>query len=719
MGLSAKTVRAQLKFFRPLLESLSLETTRKGQAKIGELMEAMRRDEVMVKYHPFEHGQGAWILPRDERRQGVILYIHGGGYTCGDLEYAKGFGTTLAAETGTKVFCVDYRLAPEHPFPAAIDDCLEAYQYLLSQGYPGSLITLCGESAGGGLCYALTLKLKELGLPLPCCLIPISPWTDLTASGESYQTNADIDPTMTRELLAFYADCYTSDIRNPLVSPLLADLHGMPPSLIFVGGDEIMLDDSRLIHEKLLESGCKSQLVVTAERWHGYLLYNLEENQTDFDTINHFLNHHMARQHKLRWMRLDNAAKIYPAALDRNWSNVFRLSATLKDPIDMDVLKDALDVTVRRFPSICVRLRKGAFWYYLQQIPHAPEIRQEMSYPLTRMSMAEIRKCCLRVIVHKNRIATEFFHALTDGNGGMVFLKTLVAEYIHQKYGVLVRSGDGILDRLEEPSPAEMEDSFLKYAGDVAASRRSPLAYRLPGTWEPDGFRHLVCFTMDVKDVLAQAHNYGVSLTGFLCALILEAILDMEAETIPNRRHRRPAKVLIPVNLRKLFPSQSLRNFVLFTTPSIDPRMGDYTFQEICKQVHHQMALEVNPQFMSTMIAANVNCERSPVLKAMPLFIKNFAMKMAYNAVGETQSCLSLSNLGSVRLPKELEPYVERLDFVLSPQATTPNNCGVLSYGDKLYVNFIRTIREPNLETHFYEALRRRGLNAKVESNRP
>ena len=104
MGLSAKTVRAQLKFFRPLLESLSLETTRKGQAKIGELMEAMRRDEVMVKYHPFSQSEGAWILPRDERRQGVILYIHGGGYTCGDLEYAKGFGTTLAAETGTKVF---------------------------------------------------------------------------------------------------------------------------------------------------------------------------------------------------------------------------------------------------------------------------------------------------------------------------------------------------------------------------------------------------------------------------------------------------------------------------------------------------------------------------------------------------------------------------------------------------------------------------------------
>lgn len=719
MGLSAKTVRAQLKFFKPLLDGLSLETTRKGQAKIGELMEAMRRNEVMIKHHPFDNFEAAWVLPRDERRQGVILYIHGGGYTCGDLEYAKGFASTLAAETGTKVFCAAYRLAPEHPFPAALDDCLEAYRYLLSQSYPGSLITLCGESAGGGLCYSLCLRLKSLELPLPCGLITISPWTDLTASGVSYQDNASRDPSMTKELLEFYAGCYTDDLRNPLVSPLLADLHGMPPSLTFVGGDEIMLDDARLIHGKLLGSGCKSQLVITPDRWHGYLLYNLEENQKDFSTINHFLNQNMARQHKLRWMRLDNAAKIYPAALDRNWSNVFRLSATLKEPIDLPVMQDALDVTVRRFPSICVRLRKGAFWFYLQQVPHAPAIRQEMSYPLTRMPMSEIQKCGFRVIVYKNRVATEFFHALTDGNGGMVFLKTLLAEYIHQKYGVLIRSGEGVLDRLEEPPAAEMEDSFLKYAGNVAASRKGDKAFLIPGSWEPDGFRHLVCFEMDAKAVLAKAHEYGVSLTGYLCAMIMEALVEIQNETIPNRRRQKAISVLLPVNLRKLFPSQSLRNFVLFTTPSINPKMGDYSFREICQQVHHQMALHVNPQYMSTMIAANVNCERSPILKVMPLFIKNIAMKAVYNAVGESQSCLSLSNLGAVRLPKELEPFVERLDFILSPQATTPNNCAVLSYGGKLYVNFIRTTRESTLETHFYDVLRRQGLNARVESNQP
>ena len=366
MGLSAKTVRAQLKLFKPLIDGLSLERTRQGQEKLGELMGSFRHREVMVKEHPFDRFNAAWILPRDQRRQGIILYLHGGGYTCGDLEFAKGFGSTLAVETGTRVFCPAYRLAPEHPVPAALEDSLEAYEYLLRQGYVHHQITLCGESAGGGLCYALCLKLRELEQPLPGAVLTVSPWTDLTASGDSYRENARRDPSMSAQLLRFYAGCYTQATENPFVSPLFGDLQGLPPSLIFVGGDEIMLDDARLLHEKLLRHGCKSQLVVTPERWHGYLLYDLEENRGDWDTINHFLDRYLCRAHKLRWMRLDNAAKIYPAALSRSWSNVFRLSATLKEPVDEAVLRDALDVTVRRFPSICVRLRKGAFWYYLQ-----------------------------------------------------------------------------------------------------------------------------------------------------------------------------------------------------------------------------------------------------------------------------------------------------------------------------------------------------------------
>ena len=135
----------------------------------------------------------------------------------------------------------------------------------------------------------------------------------------------------------------------------------------------------------------------------------------------------------LHWMPLDNAAKIYPAARSRKWSNVFRVSASLKEPIDRAVMQSSLDVTVRRFPGLATRLRRGLFWYYLQQLASAPKIREEHSYPLARMSAAETRRSALRVIVYENRVAVEFFHSLTDGNGAMVFLKTLLAEYLLQR----------------------------------------------------------------------------------------------------------------------------------------------------------------------------------------------------------------------------------------------------------------------------------------------
>ena len=135
MGFSAKLVRSQLNFFKPLVANCSLETIRKGQDKLGELMEAIHKKDVIVRDEAFANFEGAWIMPRDERRQGIILYLHGGGYTCGDLDYAKGFGATLADELGVRVFCAAYRLAPEHPYPAALEDAMEAYSYLISRGY--------------------------------------------------------------------------------------------------------------------------------------------------------------------------------------------------------------------------------------------------------------------------------------------------------------------------------------------------------------------------------------------------------------------------------------------------------------------------------------------------------------------------------------------------------------------------------------------------------
>ena len=198
---------------------------------------------------------------------------------------------------------------------------------------------------------------------------------------------------------------------------------------------------------------------------------------------------------------------------------------------------------------------------------------------------------------------------------------------------------------------------------------------------------------------------------------MMETILEIQAERVHSRRRRKPVKVLIPVNLRKLFSSKTLRNFALYITPEVDPTLGEYTFDEICAIVHHRMGLDYTAKLMGTRIATNVSSERALALKVMPLFIKNIAMKAVFDAVGERKSCLCLSNLGNVTLPGDMPKYVERMDFIIGVQARAPHNCGIITYNGTMYINMIRNIKEPELELRFFRALKRQGLNAAVESN--
>lgn len=732
-------LRSQLLLLKPFISGCSLQSARKWQDKIGELMTSVHKDYVDSEEIKVGEINCAMQIPRDEVSSGVILYLHGGGYVTGNLSYAKGFASVLASKCGIRVFTVEYRLAPEHTAPTALDDCLEAYGYLLSNGYDPSQIIICGESAGGGLCYSLCHKLRDKGRTQPAGIIAISPWVDLTLSASSFITNEKNDPSMTKERLKYFADLYTygavregkklhpktepdealdfSAKSDTKISPLLNEQDKMPPSLIFVGGDEILLDDSISMHGKLLEAGCESHLVVKPDMWHGYVLYCLKEHEDDFDKIAKFIKNKIPMQKKLRWMGLDNAAKIFPAARRRNWSNVFRLSATMSETIDRELMQTALDVTVRRFPSIAVRIKAGAFWYYLEQIPKTPEILDEKPYPLARMPFDDIRKCAFRVLIYDKRVAVEFFHALTDGNGGLVFLKTLVSEYIYQRYGVKVPVGDGILDRLEEPTDDELEDSFLKYAGDYPASRADTDAFRIMGKREEDGFKTNTTFILDAANVSRDAKSRGITVTAYLASAFIVATARIQEQRVRNKSKYKPIKVLIPVNLRKIFPSKTLRNFVMYASPGIDPRLGHYEFDEICDIVKNQMKLQITDKNMAAIIATNVNDEKNPLLKIVPLFLKNIVMKLIFNAVGEKKSCYSFSNLGVVDPPEEFKRYVDRLDFVIGNQASAPYNVAALAYKGKIYLNIIRNISDPILEAEFHNVFRELGIEHVVESN--
>ena len=195
------------------------------------------------------------------------------------------------------------------------------------------------------------------------------------------------------------------------------------------------------------------------------------------------------------------------------------------------------------------------------------------------------------------------------------------------------------------------------------------------------------------------------------------ALQNLQKEMVPEISHRKSIKVQLPVNLRNLYKSRTLRNFALYTTPEIMPKLGEYSFEEICKVIRAHMEADITPKQMSMKIATNVNSERLMAVRIMPLFLKNLIMKAVFKTVGERKSCLSLSNLGAVKLPEEMKPFVKRFDFILGVQATAPYNCGVISYGDTIYINFIRNIRESQLEYHFFQVLQDMGLPVLVQSN--
>ncbi len=415
------------------------------------------------------------------------------------------------------------------------------------------------------------------------------------------------------------------------------------------------------------------------------------------------------------WLRLDNAAKIYPASRTSEWSNVFRLSANLTEDVDREILKNALNKTIHRFPSIAVRLRRGLFWYYLEEVDKAPEIKEEYSHPLTHMSKKETRKCAFRVIVYKKRIALEMFHSLTDGNGALIFLKTLLAEYAEEKYNEKIPFTDGVFSREENPKSYELEDSFLKYSGKLKQKRQENTAWHINGTETLGGDLTLTSFCLKSEDVIKKAHEYNSSVTTFLGAVMMTALKNLQQKEDP--KSKKPIKVLFPVNLRNIFKSKTLRNFVLYSTPEIFPYLSDYTFEEILDVIKHRFGIDNTRQQMSMKIATNVDSEKILIVRLMPLFIKNIVMKAVFKSVGEKKSCLSLSNLGNVKMPKELSKYITRLDFVLGTQASAPYNCGVISFKDNLIINIIRDIKEAKLEYHFHEALKEQGLVAEVMSN--
>jgi len=417
------------------------------------------------------------------------------------------------------------------------------------------------------------------------------------------------------------------------------------------------------------------------------------------------------------WYRLDLSAIVYPTLQRRDFSSVYRLSVVLKETVDPVRLQKALDMTLQRFPTYKTAIRKGLFWRYLEPNNRpGPFVQPDINNPCMPMPFKAANRYLLRVYYYGRRIALEAHHSLGDGTGAMYVLQTLTAVYL-KLCGHPVSCGGFVLDIHEKPDPGEWEDAYMKYANArVCPPRIGEKAYRVRGTKEPFYTLNIIDGILSVKEIMSVAAHYQATITEYLNAVLLFSLLQKQ---LGEKHYKlKPVKIAMPVNLRRFFPSKTLRNFITMIYPSIDPRLGDYTFEEIIRHVHNYMRYSINEKFLRGDITTNASTQRNLFIRIVPLFIKDIVVRTFYSKIQDRNSSAGLTNMGAIKVPKDMEAHIERFDAYMGQPFSNRTNCAIISFGDTLTINFASSIVETDVERLFFRKLIEDGIRVKIESNR-
>lgn len=422
------------------------------------------------------------------------------------------------------------------------------------------------------------------------------------------------------------------------------------------------------------------------------------------------------RVHK-SWYKLDLSAIVYPTLQRKDFSSVYRLSVLLKEPIQPDILQQAVDMALVRFPTYKTAIRKGLFWRYLEPNHRpGPFVQEDVRNFCMPMPFKANNRYLLRIYYHDCRIALEAHHCLGDGTGGMCVLLTITAVYL-RLLGHEISNGGFVLDINEEPHPEEIEDAYMRYANaKVCPPRPSEKTYRVRGTKEPFYTFNVINGIMSVNQVMKVAKQYNATVTEYLNAVLLYALLQKQQSEWHLRL--KPVKIAMPVNLRRFFPSRTLRNFITMVYPAIDPRLGDYTFEEIINQVHHYMRYYISEKFLRGDITTNARTQQNPLIRIVPLFLKDYVVKQFYSKVQDKNSSAGLTNMGSIQVPENMKPFINRFEVYMGQPFSTRTNCAIISFEDSLTINFASSIIESDVERYFFRKLVADGIHVTIESNR-
>lgn len=414
---------------------------------------------------------------------------------------------------------------------------------------------------------------------------------------------------------------------------------------------------------------------------------------------------------------LDNAAKIYPAAMSKDWNMVYRVSAYLKSEVKPDVLKQAAADLAPRFPTFYVQLHRGAYWFYLRKITDFDIVSKENGEICKSMEIGG-EKPVFRILYNQNKISVEFFHALTDGTGATIYLKTLIARYFELQ-GYYIEKTNGILDIKDKPSEKEIEDSYQAlYKRGCGISRKESDAYQ----WKTD--RNIENFnltqgviSLDTLKVVTKK-KYNCTVTEYLTAVYAYSFLENYLKDGGKINTSRPIKISVPINLRPYFGSQTIRNFASFVNVEVYPQKTK-TLKDMISVIREQMNELITKDRLHRMVSQNVHEEKMFITKIAPNFLKTPVMRICYNMFGDRKYTSTLSNVGLMNLPESLGKFVDRFDFVLnSGKGLNAMGCAVIGFKNKLTVSLTSVSNDTSVTDCFFDTIIKDGVSVSLGENK-
>jgi len=406
-----------------------------------------------------------------------------------------------------------------------------------------------------------------------------------------------------------------------------------------------------------------------------------------------------------KWKKLDNAGKIFPAIADRADAEVFRVSCQLKEPVQPDLLQLAVDSAVNDYPLFTETIRRGIFWYYMEDTGLHPIVHEENKSPLQPLYV-EGNKLLIDISYYGSRINFEIFHAIADGTGAFIFFKAIVATYLLMAHPEELHGVD--LETLDSTQREQLADSFTQHFSPDKGSSvnfeflgnkgKKNKVYRFSEAKTPD-YRQLVTEgCMSTRRVLDASHEAGGTVTEFICAQLILAIHD----TMEPRDRNKTVAVAIPVNLRNYFDSNTIRNFFGIIQVDYDfSEEGEHTLTDVIQSVKQSFARELTYENMQQKIASQVKMERHPIVRVCPLILKDLIMNILQR-VSMKRRTITLSNVGKVKMQPELAKFIEMFDVFNS--SSTRQVC-MCTFGDNMVISFSGLMAEHSVERAFFRRM--------------